>query len=609
MIIERRALLVCLDVVIIVLCYFLAFTFRFEMELTRVHMVIILNTLPIIIFFRIVFFWFFGLYKGIWKFASTTELISIFKAVSTSSVFIILFLYFLNRVSGYPRSIFFIDWFLMIVFVGGSRFSIRLVREIISSRRSGGIRVLIVGAGAAGEFIAREIMKNKSPYYNLVGFIDDNPAKKGLEIHGKKVLGNKEDIPDLVKKHNVAEVIICIPSATNTQIRAIVNQCLKSSASFKTIPPLAEIINGKAQIRQIRRVEMEDLLGRDALDIDMNQLREKFSAKRVLVTGGGGSIGRELCKQIAGFNPELLILFDHAENSVFYSERDLRQQFPSLDCIPIVADVSNERSVNKTLGTYRPQIIFHAAAHKHVPLMEINVAEVIKNNVLGTKIVADLAIKHCVDKFIFISTDKAVKPKSSMGVTKRIGELYVAGLSKANSTKFMSVRFGNVLGSTGSVVRLFKEQIQQGGPVTITHSKASRYLMTIPEAVQLILQAAALGQGGEIFVLDMGEPINILDLARTMIRLSGLVPEKDIPIVITSLRPGEKLHEELYDSEMEKLVATTYKKINKIEMFNGIDYRTISRAICALEASIQDLDQKALINECKKVLQLNGFII
>jgi FlaA1/EpsC-like NDP-sugar epimerase len=606
---EKKTLLVSLDLVIIVICYFLAFVFRFEIQLTQVQLKIMLSTLPVIVLFRITCFWLFGLYKGMWRFASTSDLISILKAISTSSVFIILSLYFLNRFSGYPRSIFFIDWLLLMICVGGSRFSIRLLGEIVSSSRKTGRRVLIVGAGSAGEVIAREMLKNKSLYYNLVGFIDDDPVKKGLEIHGKRILGNKEDIPNIVKKYDIEEIIICIPSGTSVQIKEIVDQCMKSKIGFKTVPALAEIINGKPHISQIRQVQMEDLLGREELDINLDEVRGEFSARRVLVTGGGGSIGRELCRQIARFNPELLILFDRGENSVFYTERELRQEFPSLDCAPIVADVSDKKSVDQILGTYRPHVIFHAAAYKHVPLMEINAAEVFKNNVLGTKIVADLAIKHGVDKFIFISTDKAVKPKSFMGATKRTGELYVASLSKANSTRFMTVRFGNVLGSTGSVARLFKEQIQQGGPVTITHPKASRYLMTIPEAVLLILQAASLGQGGELFVLDMGKPINIMELARTMIRLSGLEPEKDIPIIITGLRPGEKLTEELYDPETERLMATRYKNINRVEIINGIDYRAVREAICGLEVSVQKLDQKAIIAEFKKFLQPKGATI
>jgi len=518
-----------------------------------------------------------------WRFASTEDLISILKAVTTSSIFIVLILYFINRFVGYPRSIFFIDWLLLVILVGGLRFSMRITKEVLPTDRHLGKRTLVIGAGSAGESIVREMIRNKNTFYEPIGLIDDDLHKKGLKIHGKEVLGNREDIPRIVKKYGIEEIIISIPSATKEQIRGIIDRCIESGAKFKTIPTLAEIIDGKVSVGLIREVQMEDLLGREPVDINIERLNGEFKGKRILITGAGGSIGRELCRQISSFYPEEIILFDHAENSIFYTEWELRRDYPALNYIPLVADIRDKTRAEQIFKKYKPQIIFHAAAHKHVPLMEFNPVEAFRNNVLGTKNIADLAIKYKAEKFVFISTDKAVKPKNFMGVTKRIGELYIESLAKINSTKFMSVRFGNVIGSTGSVVRLFKDQIKNGGPVTVTHPETSRFLMTIPEAVQLILEAASLGQGGEIFVLDMGEPIKIMDLAKTMIRLSGLEPEKDIKISIVGLRPGEKLEEELYDDNNEVLISTKHKKIFVVEDKNHFNYDSIINSVSEFE--------------------------
>lgn len=602
---KKRLIVIFLDLILIAFCYFLAFLIRFEMDIPLVFLIEMLKALPIVIILRLICFWLFGLYKGMWRFASTEDLISILKATSISSILIVLSLYLINQFRGYPRSVFFIDWLLLVIFIGGFRFSIRLFKDIVHSNREAGKRTLIVGAGSAGESILHEMIKNGKLDYNPIGLIDDDPLKKGLKLHGIKVLGTREDIPEVAKNYGIEEIIISIPSATNTQIKDIIGRCIKSRAKFKTVPTLTEIINGELSASQIREVQMEDLLGREPLEIEMGRIRTEFSGSKVLVTGAGGSIGKELCRQISKFHPEELILFDHAENSVFYIDRDLHEDFPSLNCIPLVADVSDKKSTDQILAEHKPHVIFHAAAHKHVPLMELNAGEAVRNNVLGTKVISDLAVKHNVDKFIFISTDKAVNPKNFMGATKRIGELYVASLAQVNSTRFMSVRFGNVIGSTGSVVRLFKEQIQHGGPITVTHPKATRFLMTIPEAVQLILQATSMGQGGEIFVLDMGKPINIMDLAKTMISLSGFKPEKDIPIFITGLRSGEKLTEELFDDENERLKSTDHEKIYVVEDLNHIDYKSVTNALNELEMSAQELDKKKLIGKFQKLLQLD----
>lgn len=600
---NKRTIVIGIDLFLIIISYFLAFFLRFEMTIPAEEFQIMLLTLPIVVILRMACFWLFGLYKGMWHFASAEDLVSILKAISTSSVLIVLTLYIINQFVGYPRSVFFIDWLLLVMLVGGFRFSIRLSKEIMQSSNGMGKRILIVGAGNAGESILREMNKKRDLNYNPVGLIDDDPQKKGQKLHGVKVLGNRKDIPAVVSDYSIDEIIISIPSATNEQIKGIIEYCIESGAKFKTIPALIEIMDGKVSVGQIRDVQMEDLLGRDPVELDLERIKDEFMGKRVLVTGGGGSIGRELCKQISRYKPEKLILFDHNENSVFYTDRDLKSDFPSLDCVPVVADVSDRKLTSQILMKYKPRIIFHAAAHKHVPLMELNVAEVVRNNVLGTKVIADLAIQNSVDKFIFISTDKAVNPTSFMGATKRFGELYAQSLNKTNHTKFMSVRFGNVIGSTGSVARLFKEQIQFGRPVTVTHPEIARFLMTIPEAVQLILEATSLGQGGEIFVLDMGEPIKIMELARTMIRLSGYEPEKDVPIIITGLRPGEKMKEELFDKDSEKLDQTKHKKIFTVESVNHKDSSSVLDELSELEFSFQNLEDKDIIGKLQRLLR------
>lgn len=603
---HKRQMVIFTDLLLIISAYFFAFMLRFEMRIPADFLLTMLKTFPLVILIRLCCFWHFGLYKGIWRFASIEDLISIFKASSAGSVFIVLSLYFINQFKGYPRSVFFIDWLLILVFVGGLRFSIRFVREVFSFDKGTGKRVLIMGAGSAGESILRQMIMNKKLGYNPVGLIDDEPLKKGLKLHGIKVLGKREDIPEIVRTYGIEEIIISIPSGTSEQIKRIIDQCLKSGARFKTAPALSELTNGDVHLSQIRDVQMEDLLGRVALEVDLDKIREEFFGKKVLVTGAGGSIGRELCRQIAKFQPEKLVLFDHSENSVFYTERSLREAFPNLECIPLVADVSDRRSADRILGALTPHIIFHAAAHKHVPLMELNPIEAIRNNVLGTKIMADLAIKHHLEKFVFISTDKAVNPISFMGATKRVGELYVASLAQANTTKFISVRFGNVIGSTGSVVRLFKEQIQQGGPVTVTHPEICRFLMTIPEAVQLILQASSMGRGGEVFVLDMGKPIKIMDLANTMIRLSGLEPIRDVPIIITGLRPGEKLEEELFDAKDERLNPSSHSKIFIIESLSEINYELVKVTVSELEKSVQRLEEKELFGKFNQLVHMDS---
>ena len=600
---RKRIVVLCGDIFLAALSYTLAFLIRFEMGIPPPYLSTMWNTLPWIVILRSVTFWYFGLYRGLWRFASIEDLLSIVKATSASSVFILLYFYLIHHMSGYPRSVFFIDWLILTLLLGGSRFSLRLLREVKHLNDRGGKRVLIVGAGEAGENILREMIRNSDLDFNPVGLVDDDPAKRGSKIHGIRILGNRTDIPMLVTRHRIDEIIISIPSATGSQMRSIIEECSKTKARFKTVPSLPEIINGEASLSQIRDVYVEDMLGREPVQIQTGRIQEAIAEKRVLVTGAGGSIGRELCRQIAGFAPEHLLLFERAENSLFYVDKELRESFPGIHITPILADVANQKQTVEVFRQCRPHIVFHAAAHKHVSLMERTPLEAIRNNVLGTKYAADAAVETGVDKFLLISTDKAVKPINFMGMSKKIAEEYIAGISTLNSVRFLSVRFGNVIGSTGSSFRIFREQIRAGGPITVTDPRATRYFMTIPEAVQLVLQALSLGRGGEIFVFDMGKPINIYELAKTMVLLSGLELMRDVEITFTGLRPGEKLSEELFDPEAEELVSTEHGKINMIRRKGPCNFNSLLEHISKLERCVDCLDSVKLVCHVHETIQ------
>jgi FlaA1/EpsC-like NDP-sugar epimerase len=530
------------------------------------------------------------------------DLLATIKAISVSSLLIILSLYLLNQFSGYPRSVFFIDWLLLIVLIGGFRFSIRLLKELKYFTNREGKRVLIVGAGEAGESILREMLRNKILAYNPIGLIDDNPEKIGLKIHGVKVLGDKTKIPTLVEQHRIEEIIISIPSATRSQLGSIIQQCLKTNIKFKTLPSLMEMIDGQVSINQIREINVEDLLGREPVKIDLNSIKEEISEKVVLVTGAGGSIGAELCRQISKLSPACLLLFEHSENSLFYLDKELKEVSPTVRSVPLLADVTNRGQTKRILKQYQPDIIFHAAAHKHVPLNELDPIEVIRNNVIGTKYIADAAIETRAEKFVLISTDKAVKPINFMGTSKKICEQYISGISQNTSVKYLGVRFGNVIASNGSVIQIFREQINKRKPITITDPRMTRYFMTIPEAVQLVLQAANLGKGGEIFILDMGKPINIYELAKTLISLLGLEPEKDVKFVFTGLRSGEKLFEELYDRKIEKLIPTRHEKILLIERNDHFHFNGWAKHIEELEQIMNDFDEGQIREKIAEII-------
>lgn len=495
----------------------------------------------------------FGLYSRVWAYASTRELRLITAAVSIASAvvaLIIVLLTFLQYYQGFPRSVLAIDWLLSLLAVGGLRFAMRLLAE----SRTGELgvqtrtkRVLIVGAGDAGALVVREMQKNPQLHLSPVCFVDDDPAKQKQRIHDIPVEGTLADLGRVVDVWFIQEVIIAIPSAAGEVVRQVIEVCQQKNVPFRTMPGIYELIGGKINVGRLRDVEVTDLLRRAPVEIDSNLIGTNLSGKRVLITGAGGSIGRELCRQISRWGPESLILLGHGENTIFESLIELEGSFPALPLYPVIADIRDLDRISNILDNFRPQLVFHTAAHKHVPLMEVNIEEAVTNNVIGTRNVVEAGLNFAVDRFVLISTDKAIRPSSVMGATKRVAEMVVLDAALRSGRAYSVVRFGNVLGSRGSVIPLFKRQISGGGPVTVTHPDMKRYFMTIPEAVHLVLQAAAMGQGGEVFILRMGEQVRIVDLAEDLIRLSGLDPEKDIEIVFTGIRPGEKLSEELWD--------------------------------------------------------------
>lgn len=516
---------------------------------------------PFAIVVRLLLFWLFRLYRWVWYYFSGKELIPLIEAVTLGSVAIGVVLWLAQVPS--LISVLIIDWLLNIILVGGLRFFLRTGKELRAKQEQGlgkRKRTLIVGAGDAAEAIIREMDKNPRLGYQLVGCVDDDPTKVDQDIHQVPVLGTTQYLPAIVAAYGVEEILIAIPSASGAEMRQIVEQCEKSQVKFRTLPGLYALIDGSISARQIREVKIEDLLGREPYTLDLEKIASYLQGAKVLITGAAGSVGSELCRQIATFEPALLIFFDYEESNTYELELEMRRKFTDLNMKVIIGDIQNKPEVENMLNYYRPSTVFHAAAFKHVPLMELNPCEAVLNNIIGSKILIDAAHNYEVERFVLISTDKAVNPSSVMGATKRVAEMLIQGKSLGSKTKFVAVRFGNVMGSRGSVVPLFSRQIAQGGPVTVTHPEALRYFMTTSEAVQLILQAAGIGDGGEVFVLDMGRPIKILDLARDMIRLSGLEEGKDIEIEFTGLRPGEKLYEELLTAE-ERTDSTLYQKI------------------------------------------------
>ena len=562
------------DLILLTASYILSYMIRFEtLNLASTPYVpLIPPTLPLVILGKLITFYFFGLYRGVWRYAGIYDLLNIIKGTALSSVLIGFIFFYGFRIVGFPRSVLVIDWLLTLIFVAGLRLLIRLclspsfslskVKDLVhpSWRSAPPLNLLVVGAGDAGEKILREISGNPRLPYQIMGFLDDDVRKRGLWIHGLPVLGKIEELPRVVRERQVQELLIAIPSASGRQMRRIVSLCRDAGVRFKTIPGLGDLINGKVSVKEIRDVSYEDLLGREPVRLDEAAIASCLSGKRILVTGAGGSIGSELCRQLARFSPELLICYDRTENALFHLEMKVLRNAPGLSYESYIGDTLDESRLSEVFGKTAPQVVFHAAAYKHVPLMELNPVEAIKNNILGTQKVAFMADRSGVERFVLISTDKAVDPVNIMGATKRTAELIIQSLPQIGSGKYITVRFGNVVGSEGSVAPLFQSQIAQGGPVTVTHREATRFFMSISEAAQLILEASSLGQGGEIFLLEMGEPVGIVELAEDLIRLSGKEPYADIEITFIGLRPGEKLHENLSTKE-ENALPTPHPKI------------------------------------------------
>jgi len=497
----------------------------------------------------------FGLYRRLWLYASIQELKLIVTAVTTASVLLsfgIVGLFTLGAFTGFPRSVLVIDWLLSVFMVGGIRFALRLLAENNHQNNNMQLtahtkRVVIVGAGDAGALVVRELQKNPQLNLSPIGFLDDNPDKHGKQIYGVPVVGSLTDLEHILRTRHIDEVIIAIPSAPGRVVRLVADVCRLKGVPFRTMPGMYELLGGKVNVSRLREVDIADLLRRETTRMQDDRIGATLGDKVVLVTGAGGSIGGELCRQIARWRPAELIVLGHGENSIFETWMELQETYPSLLARPVIADVRDLTRMQAVFSRFRPDVVFHAAAHKHVPMMEMNVSEAVSNNILGTRNVVKAALQNGVDQLVMISTDKAIRPANVMGATKRLAEMIVLDAAGRSGRSYSVVRFGNVLGSRGSVVPLFKRQIAKGGPVTITHPDMKRYFMTIPEAVYLVLQAASLGQGGEVFVLNMGQQVRILDLAEDLIRLSGLEPGRDIEIVFTGIRQGEKLSEDLWD--------------------------------------------------------------
>lgn len=558
-----------IDLVLLPATAVLAFVLRLDATGLEVYAGSILLFVALSVPVKLITFYAMGLYRRLWQYASVGELLEIALATGISEAVTVLLLFlvmlFLDAGQGFPRSIPFIDGLLTLLAVGGPRLAARLVRQRQErTLRRGRLvqekKVLIMGAGSAGAMIVDEMRGNPQLGLEPIGFLDDDRRKHGVWIHGVPVLGGRERIPELAQQYDIAEVIIAIPTATGSAIREMLAVCSQAGVPARTVPGLFDILSGQVSVSQIRDVDIEDLLRREPVQTDTSAVEGMLRNCRVLITGAGGSIGGELCRQIANCSPETLILVGHGENSIFAIANELLQLWPGLPIEMVIADVRDLGRLQQVFRKHRPETIFHAAAHKHVPLMEVNVAEAVTNNVQGTANLLRLAEAHHVGRFVFVSTDKAVNPSSIMGATKRVAELLVQASAWRSERPYVAVRFGNVLDSRGSVVPLFREQIGRGGPVTITHPEVQRYFMTIPEAVQLVLQASALGEGGEVFALDMGEPIRIVDLAEDLIHLSGLEVGGDIEIVYTGLRPGEKLFEEVFLAS-EEYQPTRHEKI------------------------------------------------
>ena len=563
---------VATHVMLFALAYFTAYALRFDFELDSFRAWQFLVTVPLLVPVRLLVFWRWGMFRLYWHHVGFRDLIGLQSAVTLSSLLFVVVLYFMQLIPEMPRSVFILDWLLTVFFCGGVMYATRYVREMRSPFEPvAGRRTLLVGAGAGAEQLLRQTQHDREHDLSIVGIVDDDPSTHTHLLHGIPVLGSTRDMARLVARLRIELVVITVQHATKEQMRDLVERCSATGAEYKILPSLAEMLSGPTPGGRLREVRIEDLLGRQPVSLDLAPVAREVCGRTILITGAAGSIGSELARQLAAFRPARLILFERAETPLYFINLEIARAHPQLDVIPAMGDVTDGNRVEHVIARYRPDYVFHAAAYKHVPMLEANIREAVRNNVLGTRNVAESAIRHSVRKFVLISTDKAVNPSSVMGATKRIAERILLGSTQCRtaSTEFRVVRFGNVLGSDGSVIPLFQRQLAAGQPLTVTHPEVRRYFMTIPEAVQLVLQAAVLPEAAaRISMLEMGEPVRILYLAEQMIRLSGLTPYKDVPIVFTGLRPGEKLDEEL-TSNVEATMPTVVEKIRLVNTDQG----------------------------------------
>jgi FlaA1/EpsC-like NDP-sugar epimerase len=570
--------------------YFAAYVIRFDGAVPRNELHTIEATVVWVISIKLVFLFSFGIYRGMWRYTGVHDLLNLVKGIAASTAMILFIILFLYRFHGFSRGVFVIDFLLCLILLGSFRLAVRVTAAYPRGKDLGNgpaarpaplKRLVIIGAGRTGEKLLRELKENRRLNYNVVGFVDDNLSKLRLTIHGVAVLGTLSNLSRIVKDHVVDEIIIAVPSASAAEMRRLVGFCKSADVAFKTVPGIGELIEGKVTVSALRKVRYEDLLGREPVEIDVDGIGQYLTGRRVLVTGAAGSIGAELCRQIARFAPDRLIMVDRSESGLYDIEMELRGARKEVSLVPVLAAIQNRTLVARSFEAYKPEVVLHAAAYKHVPIMEIHPWEAVFNNIVGTETVLDLCHHHRVGRCVVVSTDKAVRPTNVMGASKRFAELLAQSHSYQNGCRFMCVRFGNVIGSAGSVVPLFRKQIAQGGPITVTHKEMKRYFMTIPEACRLILQTGAIGKGGEIFVLKMGAALRIDDVAREMIALSGLKPDEDIEINYIGLRPGEKLFEELV-TEGEDLVPTGHNKIMILRSRNGYSMKLLRDSVKAL---------------------------
>ena len=597
------------DIILIALSCYLAFLLRFDGVIEPKHFIMIKSLIVIAVPLTIFFFVLERLYSISWSFISIRELLKLFRAIIASflGVGAVLFIFKdYSALEGFPRSIIFISGFLALLLTSGFRFSKRIYlqgfrRGVFKNFKMGGIPILIVGAGNAGEQLIRHIVSSKDSPFNPIGLVDDNPMKQGILIHGIKVLGKRKDIPKIINTYKIKELIIAMSSSPQEVIRETVDIARKSGIKkIKILPGTREILAEKISLNHIRDLSIEDLLGREKVTIDTNSIKNFISKKNILVTGAAGSIGSHLCNQILKFKPQKLIALDQNETGIFHLERTLNKLFPNSNKSFIIADICDKQKIDWLFNKFKPDVIFHAAAYKHVPVMEDHPDEAVKNNIFGTLTIGQAAIKYKAEKFVLISTDKAINPTSVMGATKQVCEKICQWLNKKNVTKFCAVRFGNVLDSQGNVIGIFKKQIKKGGPVEVTDPEMKRYFMVTAEACLLLMQAGAIGQDGQVFILDMGQPIKIVDLAKEMIRLAGYQPDVDIPIVFTGIRQGEKLFEEIL-TKTEK--STKYEKIF-IAKLDEIDEQKLLNALEQFKQALEKIDKSAILRILTKLTSI-----